>query len=156
MRRRKLRWVLAGLAVLVGTAGLIVQSPQPPSRITRENYYRVREGMTRAEVEAILGPPGDYRTSLGETACVGPEPWSWDVDLEDYCDRIATWQHIGGKYAERQSSGIWRSDSIEIGMFSDDDSGRILTHFVCGRRTTGSPLEKLFWRAKRQWHRWFP
>jgi hypothetical protein len=61
MRRRKLRWVLAGLAVLLLAVGGFVLWPRP-NRVARENFDRIREGMTRAEVEAILGPPGDYQT----------------------------------------------------------------------------------------------
>src|SRR6516162_2477131 len=61
MRRRTLLVVLVGLAVVVAV-GAVVLWPQPPSRITRENYDRIREGMSRAEAQAILGPPGDYTT----------------------------------------------------------------------------------------------
>jgi hypothetical protein len=58
MRRRKPLPVPAGRAVLLA-AGAFVLWPRP-ERITRENFKRIREGMTQAEVEAILGPPGDY------------------------------------------------------------------------------------------------
>jgi hypothetical protein len=61
MRRRKLRWVLVGLAVLLLAAGASVARPRP-DRITRENCGRVHEGMSESEVEAILGSAGDYRT----------------------------------------------------------------------------------------------
>jgi hypothetical protein len=83
VRRRKLLVALAGLAVVVA-AVVVVLWPRP-DRITQENYDRIRvgglwgedwathdnrapvkKGMTRTEVEAILGPPGDYRTGLGE------------------------------------------------------------------------------------------
>jgi hypothetical protein len=39
-----------------------------PGRIAKRNFTQSAEGMRRAEVEAILGPPGDYTT--GPT--VGP------------------------------------------------------------------------------------
>jgi hypothetical protein len=62
MRRRKPLVALAGLAVVVA-AGVVVLWPRTaPERITRENYDRIRNGMSRAEVEAILGPPRDYST----------------------------------------------------------------------------------------------
>jgi hypothetical protein len=61
MRRRTLLVVLSGLAAVVA-AGVVVLWPRPPSRVTQENFGRIREGMSRAEVEAILGPAGDYRT----------------------------------------------------------------------------------------------
>jgi hypothetical protein len=48
---------LAGLVAF--GAGVVVLSPRS-SRVTRENYLRIQPGMTRAEVKAILGPPGDY------------------------------------------------------------------------------------------------
>src|SRR4051794_12025520 len=61
MRRRRLRCGAAlALAVLLA-AGVFVLWPRA-DRITRENFDRIRGGMSREEVYAILGPPGDYRT----------------------------------------------------------------------------------------------
>jgi hypothetical protein len=61
------RWLLAVLAVsvlvlLAGTAWPII-FPAGNPRLTRQNFDRIKEGMRREEVEAILGPPGDYRTA---------------------------------------------------------------------------------------------
>src|SRR6516165_6941322 len=61
MRRRKLLVVLAVLAVVVA-AGVVVALWPSRERITQENFDRIREGMSRAEVEGILGSPGDYTT----------------------------------------------------------------------------------------------
>src|SRR5690349_20867928 len=55
----KLLGLLALLAVIAATA--VALWPQP-DRITFENCDRITEGMSRAEVYAILGSPGDYRT----------------------------------------------------------------------------------------------
>jgi hypothetical protein len=52
VQRWKLLVALAGLAVVV--AGAVVLWP---SRLTRENYDRIQNGMSRAEVYALLGPP---------------------------------------------------------------------------------------------------
>jgi hypothetical protein len=60
MRRRTLLVALAGLAVMVA-AGVGALWPRP-SRVTGENFDRIEKGMSRAEIEAVLGPPGDYRT----------------------------------------------------------------------------------------------
>jgi hypothetical protein len=80
MRRRTLLVALAGLPVVVA-AGAVVLWPRTPSRITLENCNRIREGMSRAEVEAILGPPGDYRTGPGETGHgMGTENMFWTPD----------------------------------------------------------------------------
>jgi hypothetical protein len=61
------------LVVSLGLLGAVAVRPIffPPTnpRITRENVGRIKEGMTREEVEAILGPAGDYRT--GPTGAIG-------------------------------------------------------------------------------------
>jgi hypothetical protein len=59
MRRRSLRWTLAGPTVALLAAGAFVLWPRP-DRITRENFGRIKEGMSRAEVEAT---PGMIRVS---------------------------------------------------------------------------------------------
>src|SRR5262245_31156651 len=66
MRGRKRLWVLVGLAAVLLAVGAFMAGPPPPDRVTRANFDRVWEGMSRAEVEAILGPPGDYTTGPGE------------------------------------------------------------------------------------------
>jgi hypothetical protein len=158
MRRRTLLVLLVGLAV-VGAAGVVVlwpTRPTRPTRITRENCYRIKEGMSRAEVEAILGPPGDHRTSLSETVLLtGDGDWDWQADRADY----ATWQPLppGGLSFPRMSEGVWKCDSLEIHVRTDDDSGRVLYDaYAYPSRRAGSPLDNLLWRLKRQWHRWFP
>ena len=61
MRKRNLLMALTvGLVALAGVAAFVAW-PRV-DRITRENADRIRPGMTQAEVEAILGPPGDYRS----------------------------------------------------------------------------------------------
>jgi hypothetical protein len=68
MRRQKQRWVVAGLTVAL--VAVFVVWPRP-ERITLENVYsRASSGMSRTEIEAIYGPPGDYST--GPLSVVGP------------------------------------------------------------------------------------
>src|SRR5262249_62277212 len=44
-------------------AAVVALWPRPtPPGASWANVERVENGMTRAEVEAIIGPPGDYRT----------------------------------------------------------------------------------------------
>jgi hypothetical protein len=147
----KLLVVLAGLAVVVAAGAIVfVLWPEPPSRITRENFERIRPGMTQAEVEAILGPPGDYRTRLGETEC-----WdAWKPDPADYGPAVAIWQPLVGLTPET-SAGFWICDSMEIYIVTTDESGRVHQAQASARRRAGT-LENLIWRIKRQWRRWFP
>jgi hypothetical protein len=58
-RRRRLPFALLAVLMLVGVGiAPFVMWPTPPATaITRENAARIKPGMTRAEVEALLGGP---------------------------------------------------------------------------------------------------
>jgi hypothetical protein len=58
------RWWLIPLAVVLVVVGFLLPVLFPsPSKVTGANCERIKEGMTRAEVDGILGgPPGDHRT----------------------------------------------------------------------------------------------
>jgi hypothetical protein len=60
------RWLLVLLAVSLAVLAIFAARPIlfPPTNphIAWENYNRITPGMSRGDVEAILGPPGDYRT----------------------------------------------------------------------------------------------
>jgi hypothetical protein len=57
MRRRRLLLRAGVLALLGLAAGLAVWLAYPRPRVTPENFRRLRLGMTRPQVERILGPP---------------------------------------------------------------------------------------------------
>jgi hypothetical protein len=145
MRMRKLFVVLAGL----GVAGILVLYwPSQPNRITKENYDRIRLGMSCSEVEAILGPPGDYRTRLGDTKFHE----GWQADLDEYDPTIATWRMpiSGGSVI-----ADWVGDTIRVQVYADDTRGVALSRAV-ERRRNEHALDDLLWRIKRKWRRWFP
>jgi hypothetical protein len=165
MRRRTLLVALVALAVVVAVGVVALwprPRPQPSSRITRENFDRIKVGMTRAEVEAILGPEGDHRTRHGETEMLDG---SWNPDWTHDGPLMATWRDPAGG----PSVGVWISDSVFILIYFDDDS--VTGTEAQARRSAGSPLkniryddsgrvyyaeENLLWRIKRLWRRWFP
>ena len=150
MQRRKLLMVLAGLAVVV------VLRPRPPSRITLENCNRIREGLSRAEVEAILGPPGDYRTGPGETGHGSTENMFWTPDRSLDVARGMDWSNFSQSPDAPGLCAIWLSDSATV-IIGIDDSGTVVFKREWPRRTTPQgPLANLLWRLKRQWRRWFP
>jgi hypothetical protein len=158
MRRRKLRWVVAGLAVALVAVGAVVLSlwPNPSRRITRENFELIQKGMTLAEAEAILGLPGDYRTGPGEDLAVGSEGWSWDPEEESVPD--ADWLVVEPDGSMMDSLGpyyVWISDTAQIHLRFDEDDSLINRSFYPRRRLDQPPLGNLRWRLKRQWHRWF-
>ena len=113
MRRRTLLVVLAGLTVVVA-AGAVVLWPRTPSRITLENCNRIREGMSRAEVEAILGPPGDYRTGPGETGHGSTENMFWTPDRSLDVARGMDWSNFSQSPDAPGLCAIWLSDSATV------------------------------------------
>jgi len=154
MRRRTLLVALAGLAVVVAV-GVVVLWPRA-DRITRENFERIREGMSRAEVEAILGPPGDYRTGHGETGFDGSEVTGWTPDPRFGLDDALAWSKFPGQSPEDPRRWAnWLSDSFLV-LIVIDESRQVIHKQIDPRRRTQGPLDNLLWRLKRQWHRWFP
>jgi hypothetical protein len=138
VRRRKLFVALAGLAVVVA-AGVIVLWPQP-ERVTVENFQRVKVGMARAEVEAILGPPEDHST--------GPVFWG----PRSRPDQVSY------GYRKLNADAVWLSDEgLLMINYNIDHPPKVLTVRTgpCQRPKQDS-LDNLLWRMARQWHRWFP
>ena len=149
MRRRTLLVALAGLAVAVA-AGLVVLWPRP-ERITPENYARVRTGMSRTQVEEILGLPGDYRTGPGATN-LGRDVIMWVIDPDVHPYPPSSWSKID---EGPHSWGYWLGDSFQISV-AIDDSGHVQEMHGFPRRAVQGAVANFLWRAKRQWHRWFP
>jgi hypothetical protein len=61
----KRKWWIIAVATIAGYIGLAFVIPAlRPLRpgVTKENFDRIQIGMTRDEVEAILGPPTDFFT----------------------------------------------------------------------------------------------
>jgi hypothetical protein len=134
MRRRKLIAAVMALAVLVAVSAFLLIW-RGPSRVTRENVSRVAKGMTQAQAEAILGPPGDYTTSeIAETPTLFFQYRPAHlVDLE--------WMTDGG------TATVW----IDLG------TGRVeRACFTNATPTKRRVFDNLLWRAKRLWRRWFP
>jgi hypothetical protein len=101
-----------------------------PDRATEENFDRLQPGMSRAEVEAILGPPGDYRS--GETTTRSKVIW-FRGDL------------------------LWETDDVLI-IVGFDESGEMWTRDIWDVHLVKPKvsIDNLLWRAKRQWRKWFP
>jgi hypothetical protein len=134
--------VLTALALLA--VGAFVLWPRP-DRITRENFERITEGMSRTEVYAILGHPGDYRT--GPTRRL-EEPDTGD--LHDF-DRAEAESARG-----RGAVDEWSVDSAVIEVAYGRSGGAVHASYSNNGRRVQSLLDNLLWRAKRQWYRWFP
>jgi hypothetical protein len=151
MRWRKLWWALTGLVLLASIARLVLW-PQP-ERVTRENFARIHKGMTRAEVVAILGPPGDYRTGPAV-----PVQGVWDEgDQNDEGGRPRPqgFVLIGGA-AEVWGENVWCNDTLTAILNFTPESKVLGKVGWVNERVKQGPLDHLHWRLERQRRRWFP
>jgi hypothetical protein len=117
MRRRTRHLPLIALTAAAAIGFLVAWVLWPRTAITRENYERIHVGMTRAEVEAILGGPARDETG------------GWWPRVR------GRWEDDGGRPPEADEalrSDIWESDGLNIWVQSDGD-GRV-------RRKAFSPV----------------
>jgi hypothetical protein len=137
MRKRKLWWLVGGLVLVVlAVVGFVAW--RQPLPVTADSCAQVRQGMSRAEVESLLGPPGDYTT--GPVLSI-PLDWQiWGVKSDGGLGRLPTLQ--------------WHGDAGTI--FIAFGSNKVVNkHFEPAQLQHQSLLENLLWRAERQWRRWF-
>jgi hypothetical protein len=134
---------VASAAVLAGVALL---SSSPRSRITRENVDRIREGMSRQEVEAILGTPRDSSTGpvlLERGDGRGPAGFF----VPDGCE----------SYGPDGSAFLRWTDDLGTATVCFERDGRAWAPFFQPlKKVQQSPLNNLLWRTKRLWRKWFP
>ncbi len=137
------RYLLAVLALAaLAVASTRVLWPQR-DRVTQENIDRIQAGMSRAEVEAILGPLGDHRTGPTKRRRLEilTRGYEWPPGVTPISNRTSREQWAGDR------GDCW----VDFGP-----SGVIHTAFEPVDRIQQSPLENLLWRVRRQWKRWFP
>ena len=150
--RQLVTLVIALLAVVVLAALVFRSGPRP---ITEEDVNRVENGMSRSEVEAILGPPRDqttgplvYRLDDDPFVCGLSPPI---VELVDRPQQHFTRDSESYRGLDRP---CWCSDSL-VFTVAFRDSRACETTVYHTRRLPQSLLENAIWRLKRQWRRWF-
>src|SRR5262249_27945398 len=108
--RRRIVWLVVGVlaAAVVGTVAFAYLTvPQP--RINPGQYYQIREGMTLAEVNGIIGgPPGDY------------DPGSWGTGSWGIRVRVLAGSDDFGSNANLQQK-YWSGREYEIGVLLDEN-----------------------------------
>jgi hypothetical protein len=120
-RRRLLLLALPVALVLLGVGALVLW---PRTSITRENAEKIEEGMTLAEVEALLGGPARNESGL---------PDNFINDAFVNVDACGT-----PPFAERR----WASPGYVV-IVSFDGSGRVTRHSHADFDVDRSPLDKL-------------
>jgi hypothetical protein len=113
------RWLLFGLllASIVGIV-LVVLALVPRAGISKENFDRIQNGMTRAEVEAIFGGPPSW-TPVGNRA-----EWAnngaYDcatIDFDDNGRVVRTaWQDLDDRpFVEKLLDRLpWRQQTFSV------------------------------------------
>jgi hypothetical protein len=146
MRRRKLLVALGGLAVLVAV-GVFVLWPQAHP-VTEENFGRITVGMGRAEVDAIVGPAGDYAT--GPLRFAGPTLMVFSGEPSPPSEYV-----LSVRDAKGHDIVQWRNDRGILTVYFDR-AGQVYTKgFLHVERVEQDPLDNLLWRARRLWRKWF-
>jgi hypothetical protein len=161
MRKRKRLFLVAGLAGLL-VVGAFVLLPRP-ERITLENSGRVQPGMTLDDVEAILGPPGDYRTGCGATRTDGlarEAKWSGEVNAGGPT-WSSEWPAIDSSASNspplewpKYAHVVWISDFMYVDIYFDGKK-LVSKTYAFERQMTESPIGRARWWAKRLWRRVF-
>jgi hypothetical protein len=128
-KKRAVFLVVASLIVLSSSlAWLLVERP---SRLTKENIQLIREGISLAEVKAILGEPGDYTTQ----------------PLEG----VETWQLTSFGLMRTE---VWAGDRGSLAIkFDENDNVFSMSFWPAGPIKMGS-IDLLKWRINRMWERW--
>jgi hypothetical protein len=145
-RPKKWRIVMA-IALLLLTADTLLPHPSAPkSRVTMANFNRIRlksydswkePGMNRAQVEAILGPPGDYRTSLTLNSPRPPAPPK-------------------GGFGGTLTCLAWEGDTVSIHVFVDPAGIAEDKNSVNNMLAEPTASGYLLWQAKCVWRSLFP
>jgi hypothetical protein len=145
MWRRKLIAALAGLVMLAGVGAFLALRPATAAQVTRENFDRIQKGMMQAEVEAILGPPGDYLT--------GPVKQAGGNSRKGFVDTA----ELGfANMSERTGTGLWWCDTGHIFVVYGRSGTVVFRSYIPMERTPQAPLDDLRWRVEHQWLKWFP
>jgi hypothetical protein len=82
---------------LVAVALLVVLVLRPRPRVTAENYDRVPVGTSRADAEALLGPPATVRDAGGNFRAEGITELAWEGER----GRITALVDKGGRIINR-------------------------------------------------------
>jgi outer membrane protein assembly factor BamE (lipoprotein component of BamABCDE complex) len=140
--RRRLFIVLSLLACLL-LAGYVAWLLWPRTAITRENAALIRQGMTVAEVEAILGGPARDETTGPCTLDYGEQAVEGDTAARRARRaRLLRLSYLQLNHARRRSH-VWASDHVEV-FVRVDQAGRVTDcDHVPTRRLYQSPVVML-------------
>ena len=133
--------------------------PQRQAKATKENFSLIKNtSMSRNELVALLGPPGDYRsgptrTFMPKRFCISIMDPNMTFTPEDIEEETAV-RDFWGSYQDAEVNA-WQSDEGEILVKLADDHV-VRAYFLQNERLNETYLENLQWRAERPFRRWIP
>jgi hypothetical protein len=105
--KRKLIAALAAGLVLAGAAAFALW-PRPV-RATPENFRQISLGMSRAQVQTVLGPPGEYLTGPVDFVRKGTrDVWAEDHWTDERLKKSDSW---------KGHHDMWTNDSAYTSIF---------------------------------------
>jgi hypothetical protein len=131
MNRRGVLFCLGFLAIVIALSIYLIKDPEPGPRLLVENFPSIRNGMSQAEVETLLGgPPGYYGQYPGGTGRMTAEgvispPGSVERIWHDDSNRFEIYFDSGGfvvtahkraGYGQGPPEGIIRKIRRKIGI----------------------------------------
>jgi hypothetical protein len=155
---RKRRLVGAVIFAVAGIPVAFMLWPLPPSRVTKTNFDRIWlvtdrwsgeriEGVDREAVEAVLGPPGDYRTGPRLTPIRSSTQRTFN-------STYPTWFRVHSfPPVPPLTCLIWQSDTLDIYVFVDASGQVHDKHWVDAMPAEYDDIDYLLWRTKHQWRR---
>jgi hypothetical protein len=126
------------LAAALLLAGLAAVFWPQSAGVTRANIGRIHRGMSRAEVFAVLGLPGDYRGTPGMDSVPV-------VKVQENYPPPA--DRMDGEFL------VWLGDEGHVCVWLGPE-GVIGHGFVFFDKPDFAAWEYLLWRTKRLWRRW--
>jgi hypothetical protein len=133
---RKTKWKALAASVLI--AAVTYMTWPRPARVTPANCLQVRYAARLADVEAVVGPPGDYR--LGPTRPASP---------------YAGWSESRPGSAGSGQTLVWKGDAAMLTATVGRDGSVLTLSYRPAERIGGGPGMDLAWLAVRLWDRWF-
>jgi hypothetical protein len=134
------------VSVLLGTVFLaLFLHCRPNSPINRENFQRIKRGMTAKEVKDILGPPGDYSSGPLAVDVSPDEIWEeWRDKPEDYAEGLLEGRRkffLGENW--RNGATEWASNSGIIQIAYDWNGKVEQKEFIDVRPRYENPLQRI-------------
>jgi hypothetical protein len=154
--KKAVRRILVALAVVIAAAVIILWfvTDDPSAELIRENFDRIRLGMSLEEITRLLGPPGDYRT------VTNTQNDSSNFERRDRV-RAFSWAHDwSGNWSKIRISHnptqvVWRSDNADVSIGINDSGQAQEGVYVPMRIPNDTNWDKFVRKVKRQWQRWF-